>query len=82
MTKRAGNYLIQSNYFTKSVLRDASEMQKEILYYLQSEIDFHDPNATGSVVFNFEKFLKYKNIKGVGRRKVKKTGLRIKSIKI
>ncbi len=63
MTKRAGNYLIQSNYFTKSVLRDASEMQKEILYYLQSEIDFHDPNATGSVVFNFEKFLKYKNIK-------------------
>ncbi len=63
MAKRAGNYLIQSNYFTKSVLRDASEMQKEILYYLQSEIDFHDPNATGSVVFNFDKFLEFKKIK-------------------
>lgn len=62
MKKRTGNYLIQSNYFTKSVLRDATEMQKEILYYLQSEIDFHDPNATGIVVFNYERFLKYKKI--------------------
>ena len=62
MKKRNGNYLIQSNYFTKSVLRDATEMQKEILYYLQSEIDFHDPNATGIVTFNYERFLKYKKI--------------------
>lgn len=57
------NYFIQSNYFTKSVLRDASETQKEILYYLQTEIDFHDKNATGTVVFNYERFLQYKNIK-------------------
>lgn len=61
--KRAGNYLIQSNYFTKSVLRDATEMQKEILYYLQSEIDFYDQSATGTVTFNYEKFLKYKKVK-------------------
>ena len=50
---KTGNYLIQSNYFTKSVLRDASETQKEILYFLQSEIDFYDENATGIVMFNF-----------------------------
>lgn len=61
--KRSGNYLIQSNYFTKSVLRDATEMQKEILYYLQSEIDFYDENATGTVTFNYERFLKYKKVK-------------------
>lgn len=59
---RTGNYLIQSNYFTKSVLRDATEMQKEILYFIQSEIDFYDENATGIVTFNFERFLKYKKI--------------------
>ena len=59
---KTGNYLIQSNYFTKSVLRDASETQKEILYFLQSEIDFYDENATGIVMFNYERFLKYKKV--------------------
>lgn len=56
------NYLIQSNLFTKSVLRDASEFQKDIIYYLQNEIDFNDPNPTGKVVFNYENFLRYKKI--------------------
>lgn len=59
---KSGNYFIQSNYFTKSVLRDASEMQKEILYYLQSQIDFYDKDATGIVTFNYENFLKYKKV--------------------
>ena len=59
---KSHNYFIQSNYFTKSVLRDATEMQKEILYYLQSEINFHDKNATGIVTFNYENFLKYKKV--------------------
>lgn len=56
------NYLIQSNYFTQSVLRGVTEVQKDIIYYLQSLIDFRDNNPSDTIVFNYEKFLKYKNV--------------------
>lgn len=60
--KENKNYLIQSNYFTKSILKDVSEIQKDIIYFLQSQIVFTDPNPTGKVVFNYDKFLEYKKI--------------------
>ncbi|WP_312306360.1 replication initiation protein [Chryseobacterium sp.] len=56
------NYLIQSNYFTKSILRDVSEIQKDIIYFLQTQIDFTETNPTGKVIFNYDKFLEYKKI--------------------
>lgn len=57
------NYLIQSNFFTQSVLRDASEVQKDAIYYLQRLISFHDPNPPEELLFDFDKFLEYKQIK-------------------
>lgn len=56
------NYLIQSNYFTKSILKDVTETQKDIIYFLQSQIDFSEPNPTGTVIFNYDKFLEYKKV--------------------
>lgn len=55
------NYLLQSNFFTQSVLRGVSEMQKDIIYYLQKVINFRDPNPGEEVIFNYDKFLQYKN---------------------
>ncbi|RNA63929.1 replication initiation protein [Chryseobacterium nematophagum] len=60
--KENKNYLIQSNYFTKSILKDVSEIQKDIIYFLQTQIDFTEPDPTGKVIFNYDKFLKYKKI--------------------
>lgn len=57
------NYLIQSNYFTQSVLRDVSEIQKDIIYYIQRVADFYDENPPEVIVFNFEDFIKYKKVK-------------------
>lgn len=62
MTTKNNNYLIQSNYFTQSVLRGVTEMQKDIIYYLQSLINFRDENPSDFIVFNYEKFLQYKRV--------------------
>lgn len=56
------NYLIQSNYFTKSILKDVSEIQKDIIYFLQTQINFTERNPSGKVIFNYDKFLEYKKI--------------------
>lgn len=61
-TKTNNNYLIQTNFFTKSVLREATEVQREILYFIQSQIDFHDSTPTGVVSFRYGQFLKYKKV--------------------
>lgn len=50
------NYLIQSNLFNETVLSDLSEIQKDILYYLQDVIDFRDKEATGEVYFDYNAF--------------------------
>lgn len=54
------NYLIQSNFFNETVLGDISEIQKDIIYYLQSIINFQDSNPTGSVEFDYKNFIKFK----------------------
>lgn len=56
------NYLIQSNFFTQSVLRDVTEMQKDIIYYMQTLIDFRDGNPSDTIVFNYDKFLSFKKV--------------------
>ena len=56
------NYLIQSNYFTKSILKDITEIQKDIIYYIQTVINFRDNNPPEFVVFNYNDFLKYKKV--------------------
>lgn len=56
------NYLIQSTFFTKTVLNDISEIQKDILYFLQSKINFRQTDPTGEVVFNYKEFLAYKKV--------------------
>lgn len=60
--KPSKNYLIQSNFFTQSVLRDVTEMQKDIIYYLQTLIDFRDANPNDEILFNYSDFLKYKKV--------------------
>lgn len=62
MITKNSNYLIQSNYFTQSVLRGVTDMQKDIIYYLQSLIDFRDTNPPDIIVFNYEKFMEYKKV--------------------
>ncbi len=59
--EKNNNYLIQSNLFNETVLSDLSEIQKDILYYLQDVIDFRDKEATGEVYFDYNKFLEFKN---------------------
>jgi len=60
--KNNKNYLLQSNYFTKSILKDVSEIQKDIIYFLQTQINFTESNPSGKVIFNYDKFLEYKRI--------------------
>lgn len=62
MADRNPNYLLQSNLFTQSVMRGVLEVQKDILYYLQSSINFRDINPSERIVFNYEKFLEYKKV--------------------
>lgn len=61
-TDKNSNYLLQSNFFTQSVMRGVTEVQKEIIYYLQTLIDFHDKNPKEEIVFNYDNFIKYKKI--------------------
>lgn len=56
------NYLIQSSVFTKTVLNDISEIQKDIIYFLQTQINFREENPTGEVNFDYKSFLAYKNV--------------------
>lgn len=60
--KKTPNYLMQSNFFTQSVLRDVSEVQRDIIYYLLTLIDFNSHEAPDVVVFNYDDFLKYKKV--------------------
>ncbi|AZI21518.1 replication initiation protein [Chryseobacterium taklimakanense] len=62
-TDKNSNYLLQSNFFTQSVMRGVTEMQKDIIYYLQTLINFRDPNPEEEIIFNYNKFLEYKNVK-------------------
>ncbi len=58
--KPNSNYLIQTNFFNQTVLGDISEIQKDIIYYMQTIINFREPNPTGIVDFNYQEFLRYK----------------------
>lgn len=62
-SEKNSNYLLQSNFFTQSVMRGVTEMQKDIIYYLQSVINFRDPNPGEEIVFNYDNFLAYKKVK-------------------
>lgn len=58
---KSQNYLLQSNFFTQSILRDVSEVQKDIIYFIQKNIDFYDENPDDVMIFNYNGFLAYKN---------------------
>lgn len=58
---KSQNYLLQSNFFTQSILRDVSEVQKDIIYFIQKNINFHDDNPDDVIIFNYNDFLAYKN---------------------
>lgn len=62
-TTHNSNYLIQSNFFNQTVLSDISEIQKDIIYFLQHQIDFREKEPTGDIYFDYEAFLKYKKVK-------------------
>lgn len=56
------NYLLQSSFFTKTILNDISEIQKDILYFIQTKINFRDENPSDEVLFNYNEFLAYKKL--------------------
>lgn len=58
-----GNYIKQANFLTSSVIFDMSEVQKDALYFIMQNIDYHSPNPTDKLKIDFEKFLEYKKVK-------------------
>jgi hypothetical protein len=60
MKSNNSNYLTQTNFFNQTVLSDISEIQKDIIYYLQKVMNFRDEDPSGIVNFNYNDFLKYK----------------------
>lgn len=61
MDKTQRNYLIQTNFFTESITKDVSEVQRDVLYYIQSKVNFYDQNPPDKIIFNFDEFLAFKN---------------------
>lgn len=43
-------------------MRGVTEIQKDIIYYLQTIIDFRDIEPTNNITFNFDNFLAYKKV--------------------
>lgn len=62
MIEKNPNFLLQSNFFTQSVMRDVTEVQKDIVYYFQTIINFRDSNPSDEILFNYNHFLDYKNV--------------------
>lgn len=58
-----GNYIKQANFLTSSVILDISEVQKDALYFIMQNIDYHSDNPKDKLKIDFEKFLNYKNVK-------------------
>lgn len=58
-----GNYIKQANFLTSSVIFDMSEVQKDALYFIMHNIDYHAEKPTDKLKIDFEKFLEYKKVK-------------------
>lgn len=58
-----GNYIKQANFLTSSVIFDMSEVQKDALYFIMQNIDYHSEKPTDKLKIDFEKFLDYKKVK-------------------
>lgn len=58
-----GNYIKQANFLTSSVIFDMSEVQKDALYFIMQNIDYHSQKPTDKLKIDFEKFLDYKKVK-------------------
>lgn len=58
-----GNYIKQANFLTSSVIFDMSEVQKDALYFIMQNIDYHSPTPTDKLKIDFEMFLEYKKVK-------------------
>lgn len=61
-TDKNPNYLLQSNFFTQSVMNGVTDMQKDIIYYLQTLINFRDQNPKEEIIFNCDNFFKYRKV--------------------
>lgn len=61
-TKIFSNYVKQANFLTSSVFLDMSEVQKDGLYFIMHNIDYHSLNPQKKITINFDEFLKYKGI--------------------
>ena len=58
---RFGNYVKQANFLTSSIFLNMKEVQKDILYFLMQNIDYHSANPKSKITIDFNKFLEYKN---------------------
>ena len=54
-------YLKQAKWLTDSIFMDLTEVQKDALYFLMHNIDYHTENPQKKFIIDFDKFLKYKN---------------------
>lgn len=55
-------YLIQSNFFTRSLFNLEKEIHKDIVYLIQSKIDFFGPSKS-VIKISFKDYLHFKKIK-------------------
>lgn len=58
-----GNYIKQANFLTTSVFLNMTEVQKDALYFIMQNIDYHSTSPTDKIIIDFEKFLTYKDVK-------------------
>ncbi|WP_294203130.1 replication initiation protein [uncultured Chryseobacterium sp.] len=61
--KRSKNYFYQTNVFNEAILYDLSDIQREIIYFLQYEIDYHSDENNGEIYFDYHRFLEFKGVK-------------------
>ncbi|MCY1659295.1 replication initiation protein [Chryseobacterium sp. SL1] len=57
-----GNYIKQANFLTSSVILNISEVQKDALYFIMQNIDYHSKTPTDKIIIDFDKFLSYKKV--------------------
>lgn len=56
----ASNYIKQANWLTNSIFINMREVQKDALYFIMQNIDYHSENPSSKITIDFQKFLEYK----------------------
>ena len=60
--KYLSNYVKQANFLTTSVFLNMTEVQKDGLYFIMQNIDYHSLEPQRKITIDFKRFLEYKGI--------------------